>query len=109
MASLQEPRANTIEHLYSILRQLPDPIWLLGVGASRMSGVPLCDGLVARAAKWEYCREKFRSFDDPRIKPSDFITWLKEKPWYRSGSLADNYQAVIRNILQPRDNRESSF
>jgi hypothetical protein len=109
VAILQEPRINTVEHLYSILRQFPDPIWLLGAGASRMSGVPLCDGLVARAAKWEFCHEKLRSFDDPRIKPSDFLAWLKEKPWYRSGSLADNYQAVVRHLLQPRDNRREFF
>jgi hypothetical protein len=74
-----------------------------------MSGVPLSDGLVARAAKWEYCREKFLSFDDPRVKPSDFLAWLQEKPWYRSGSLADNYQPVVRHLLQPRDNRREFF
>ena len=109
MAIVQEPRINTVEHLYSTLRQLPDPIWLLGAGASRMSGVPLCDGLVARAAKWEYCRENLRNFDDPRVKPSDFLPWLQAKSWYRSGSLADNYQAVVRNLLQPRDNRREFF
>jgi len=74
-----------------------------------MSGVPLCDGLVALAAKWEYCKETLRSFEDPRIKPSDFLAWLKQKPWYRSGSLADNYQAVVRHLLQPRDNRREFF
>jgi hypothetical protein len=109
VATLQEPRTNTVEQLYSILKQSPDPIWMLGAGASRMSGVPLCDGLVALAAKWEYCKETLRSFDDPRVKPSDFLGWLKEKPWYRSGSLADNYQAVVRHLLQPRNNRRDFF
>ena len=74
-----------------------------------MSGVPLCGDLVSLAAKWEYCKETLRSFDDPRVKPSDFLAWLKEKPWYRAGSLADNYQAVVHHLLQPRDNRRQFF
>lgn len=109
MAAFQEPRTNTVEHLYSVLTQSPDPIWLLGAGASRMSGVPLTQGLVALAAKWEYCKETLRSFDDPRVKPSDFIPWLEAKPWFRAGSHADNYQAVVRNLLQPQHNRREFF
>ena len=109
MAVFQAPRTNTIEHLYSVLTRSPDPIWLLGAGASRMSGVPLCQGLVTLAAKWEYCKETLRSFDDPRVKPSDFIPWLEAKPWFRPGSHADNYQAVVRNLLQPEHNRREFF
>jgi hypothetical protein len=74
-----------------------------------MSGVPLSQGLVALAAKWEYCKETLRSFDDPRVKPSDFIPWLEAKPWFRPGSHADNYQAVVRNLLQPQHNRREFF
>lgn len=109
MARLHEPRTNTVEQLFSLLANYPDPIWLLGAGASVKSGVPLSEGLVAQAAKWEYCKERGSSPDNPRIKRSDFLAWLKEKPWYRDGSLAENYHAVIRHLLQPRENRREFF
>lgn len=109
MARLHEPRTNTVEQLFSLLGNCPDPVWLLGAGASLKSGIPLSEGLVARAAKWEYCKERGSSPDDPRIKRSDFLAWLKGKPWYREGSLTDNYHAVIRHLLQPRENRREFF
>jgi hypothetical protein len=99
----------TIEHLYSVMARLggPDPILLLGAGASVKSGIPLSGELVERAAKWAFCRTSGRSEDDPTIRRSDWFPWLEDFSWYhRDLALSDNYSTVIEHILQPREDRK---
>jgi hypothetical protein len=86
------------------------PILLLGAGASKKSGIPLSDQIVEIAAKWTYCQAHGRHPDDPDVKRSDWLRWLQEHAWYeRDASQADNYSAVIQNLLQPRENRKEFF
>lgn len=104
-----EPRVNTIEQLFSVFRGNPDPVLLLGGGASLKSGIPLGDDLVEKAVRWEYCRSKSLDYEDIRVKRSDWLAWLKEHSWYIPSSLADNYPLVTKHLLQPKHNRKQFF
>lgn len=99
----------TIENLYSVLTSHPSPVLLLGGGASVKSGIPLSEGLVEKAARWEYCRSKGLSFDDPGVKRSDWLQSLRRHSWYNHESLATNYSAVMKHLLRPRNNRREFF
>ena len=86
------------------------PIVLLGAGASKKSGIPLSNEIVEIAAKWTYCQAHGRHPDDPDIKRSDWLGWLRGHAWYRSDlGQAENYSSVIQNLLQPRENRKEFF
>jgi len=56
-------------------QNVPEPVLLLGAGASQKSGVPLSRSLVERAAKWAYCRAHQRAPDDPTVRRSDWQPW----------------------------------
>src|SRR4051794_6748636 len=86
------------------------PILLIGAGASQKSGIPLSDGIVELASKWAYCQSTGNHPDNPIVKRSDWLRWLQNHPWYRrDGSAADNYSAVIENLLKPRESRREFF
>ena len=102
-------KVTTIENLYSVLTGHPSPVLLLGGGASVKSGIPLSEGLVEKAARWEYCRSKGLAFDDPSVKRSDWLQSLRRYGWYDHSSLAENYSAVMKHLLRPRDNRREFF
>lgn len=104
-----QPRVISIEQLYSVFRQSPDPVLLLGAGASIKSGIPLGDEIVEKAVRWEYCRSRSLDYEDIRVKRSDWLAWLKEHTWYVSSSLADNYPLVTKHLLQPKHNRKQFF
>ncbi len=74
-----QPRVNTTQQLFSLFRETPDPVLLLGAGASIKSGIPLGDDMVEKAARWEYCRGNSFDYEDIRVKRSDWLTWLKEQ------------------------------
>ena len=99
----------TIENLYSILTNHPSPVLFLGGGASVKSGIPLSEGLVEKAARWEYCRSKGLAYDDPSVKRSDWLQSLRRYSWYNHESLAANYSSVMKHLLRPRDNRREFF
>lgn len=100
----------TIGHLCSLFTQGPDPIFLLGAGASIRSGIPLAGEMFERIARWGYCKENGRLPEDPRIRRSDWYPWLKEQNWYREDKEnADNYPTAVENILQPREERREFF
>jgi hypothetical protein len=99
----------TVERVYAALTRSggPDPLLLLGAGASIKSGIPLSGALAERAAKWAYCRSNARHPDDPTVKRSDWFPWLERHLWYRSDRLpADNYSLVLEHLLQPREERK---
>jgi nucleoside phosphorylase len=104
-------KVTTIESLYSVLTSSTYAVKLLGGGASVKSGVSLSDGLVEKAVRWQYCRDKGLSFDDPRVvlRLSDWMPEFRKQPWYKEGPLADNFPQVMRHVLQPRDNRREFF
>ena len=100
----------TIGHLRSLFTQGPDPIFLLGAGASVKSGVPLAGEMVEKIARWGYCKENSRSVEDPRIRRTDWYRWLENQSWYREDwEQADNYPFAVENILQPREARKEFF
>ena len=100
----------TIGHLRSLFTQGPDPIFLLGAGASVKSGVPLAGEMVEKIARWGYCKEQSRSAEDPRLRRSDWYPWLENQSWYRKDwEQGDNYPFAVENILQPREARKEFF
>ena len=108
-------QTKTIGHLCSLftdaLEQIgPDPIFLLGAGASYSSGIPLAGEMVEKIARWGYCKENNLLTEDPRIRRSDWYPWLERQDWYRKelGS-ADNFPFAVENILQPSESRKQFF
>jgi predicted HTH transcriptional regulator/NAD-dependent SIR2 family protein deacetylase len=100
----------TIGHLCSLLIQDPEPILLLGAGASVKSGVPLAGEMVEKMARWRYCLENRLDPEDPSLRRSDWYPWLEMQKWYREdGEQADNYPDAVKNILQPRQTRKDFF
>lgn len=96
--------------LYPIVSGEPEPVLLLGAGASVKSGVPLAGEVAARAARWAYALEKGRSPEDPTLQRSDWYPWLRAKGWYDpEQSHAENYPAVVEHLLRPRQNRKEFF
>ena len=103
-------QTKTIGRLCSLFKQGPDPILLLGAGASVKSGIPPSDELVEKIAKWGYCNENNSSPADPYIRRSDWYPWLKKQNWYgEDRKRADNYPDAVDNILQPRETRKKFF
>ncbi|MDE0314432.1 MAG: SIR2 family protein [Candidatus Poribacteria bacterium] len=103
-------QTKTIGHLHSLFTDGPDPIFLLGAGASYSSGIPLAGEMVEKIARWGYCKENNLSIEDPRIRRSDWYPWLEKQNWYRSDwERAQNYPYAIENILQPREDRRQFF
>lgn len=88
----------------------PDPLLLLGAGASVMSGVPGAEELATMAVKWAYCREHGHVQHDPHVKRSDWLPWLGHHEWFQpQHSLGEQYPQVIERLLRPRDNRRDFF
>ena len=112
-----ELKTTSIGQLCSVLTRGPDPIFLLGAGASVTSGIPLADEMVEQIVKWGYRLDKWgpgignASFlDGPYIPRSDWLPWLQSQPWYREGlSMADHYPHIVDNILRPRQTRKDFF
>jgi len=101
-----------VEHLCTLATSPdgPDPIWLLGAGASRKSGVPLSGDLVERAAKWAYCRAHQRSPDDNTVMRSDWLPWLHQQRGYDRNQLPEaQYITAISHLLQPVQERREFF
>ena len=100
----------TIGRLRSLFVRGPDPIFLLGAGASVKSGIPLAHDMVEKIAKWGYCLENGLDPEDPRLRRSDWYPWLKKQKWYREdGEQADNYPDAVENVLRPRQTRKDFF
>lgn len=94
--------------IVSILNESVKPIFFLGAGASKQSGVKLVNEIVEEAAKWAYCREFGYEMDDPRITMSDWKTWLRNFQWYQEdyGKL---YPVIVEELLKPRQARKDFF
>lgn len=102
-------KINTIENLFSVLTTQPSPIFLLGGGTAVKSGIPLSEGIVEKAVRWDYCNGRGLEFDDPSVRRSDWLQPLRRESWYNHESLSANYSNVMRNLLRPRENRRQFF
>ena len=99
-----------IGRLRSLFIRGPDPIFLLGAGASVKSGIPLAHDMVEKIARWGYCLDNGLDPKDPRPRRSDWHPWIGRKNWYREDwEQADNYPAAVENILRPRQTRKDFF
>lgn len=88
----------------------PDPVLLLGAGASVKSGVPLAGDMVSMAAIWGYCQEHGRTFDDPTITRSDWWPWLSNQSWFKpEEQLSDQYPRAVERLLGTREDRREFF
>lgn len=94
--------------IVTLLNDSVKPIFLLGAGASKQSGVKLVHEIVEEAAKWAFCRENGFRTDDPRITMSDWKAWLQKFEWYTEdyGSL---YPIIVEELLNPRQARKDFF
>jgi NAD-dependent SIR2 family protein deacetylase len=98
------------ESIAGLLNDGHKPIFLLGAGASVGSGVPLAGQLVESIAKFAYCKETARVFDDPTLMRSDWYGWLEQRPWFsRSVPPADLYPTAVEALLQPSSVRKEFF
>ena len=112
MTEVPELYRTTVEHVSGVIVPDggPDPILLLGAGASAKSGIPMAEDLTGLAARWAYCDRQGLSHQDPQVTRSDWLPWLQRHPWCDpSASLAQLYPRVIEQLLQPRENRRDFF
>ncbi|MGV1047051.1 MAG: SIR2 family protein [Solirubrobacterales bacterium] len=112
MRELTAYPTTTVGHVSGVVvpDEGPDPILLLGAGASAMSGIPTAGQLAAMAAKWAYCERHNCSHQDPRITRSDWLPWLQGQPWFDSAApMASMYPQVVEQLLRPRENRREFF
>ncbi len=95
-----------VRSLFSRLIDGPDPIFLLGAGASVSSGIPASGDLVRLGARWLYAKRQGWLPDDPRIRPGDISTVLESEHWYRADrDWADMFPDLIRLLDSPREFR----
>lgn len=88
----------------------PDPVLLLGAGASVKSGIPLAGDLVSMAAIWGYCQQYGRVFGDPTLTRSDWWRWLSAQGWFDpEAPLPAQYPRAVERLLQPRESRREFF
>lgn len=108
---ISDVHTKTLENLYSVLTGSPSPIVWVGGGSSVKSGIPLSDGLVEKAVRWQHCRDNNLSFDDPRViyRLSDWMPEFRKQSWFQEGDLADNFPKAMHYLLRPHDNRRGFF
>ena len=103
----------TIDHICSLFGRAgrPEPLLLLGAGASVKSGIPLSSEIVDRAGRWGYCKANGLQYDNPLVaKRSYWFRWLREQQWYDGDRRPeDNYSRVLKNVLNPQQDREDFF
>lgn len=94
--------------IVSLLNDSVKPIFLLGAGASKQSGIKLVTEIVEEVAKWAYCKSYGISIDDPRLTMSDWKKWVIKFPWYTEdyGLL---YPKIVEELLNPRQSRKDFF
>ncbi len=101
-------RLATTGSIVSLLNEKANPIFFLGAGASKQSGVKLVVEIVEEAAKWAYCKANGIEIDDPRLTMSDWKKWLIKFPWYTE-DYSTLYPIIIEELLNPRQARKDFF
>ena len=94
--------------LVSLLQSSVKPVFLLGAGASKQSGVVLASEMVEEIAKWGYCNSQGLSINDPRLTLSDWKKWVSQFSWY-SEDYNELYPRIIDEVLRPQVVRREFF
>lgn len=96
--------------LRSLLRGQPEPILLLGAGASISSGIPAAGEAVERIAKWRWCLDNDRLPNDPSVRRADYWPWLTVQPWFSAEvHLAELYPDAVKHLLNVANDRRVFF
>ena len=96
--------------LRSLLRGQPEPILLLGAGASISSGIPAAGEAVERIAKWRWCLDNDRMPNDPSVRRADYWPWLTGQPWFSADvHLAELYPDAVKHLLNVANDRRAFF
>ena len=96
--------------LRSLLRGQPEPILLLGAGASISSGIPAAGEAVERVAKWRWCLDNDRLPNDPSVRRADYWPWLTGQPWFSADvPLAALYPEAVKHLLNVANDRRVFF
>jgi hypothetical protein len=88
------------------------PTFLLGAGASFSSGIPLAAESVRRLARQTYAEiEQGRRVLPEQIKTSEWVSWLRSKPWFIHGDekLGENFPLIIEHLLKPEAYRRRAL
>ena len=90
---------NSSATIASLLNETPEPVWLLGAGASVTSGIPLAAEDVSKAVKWAYVRQNGKDPSDPRITKIDWYPWPETRRWFKNDMhLADLFLYAIEYL-----------
>ena len=108
-SSLVIPEASS-GRLRSLIRSKPDPILLLGAGASVSSGIPAAGAAVELMANYRWCLEYDRDMQDPRVTRASYWTWLSSQQWFDAErSLAELYPVAVKYLLNVAVDRRRFF
>ncbi|MGE0669014.1 MAG: SIR2 family protein [Sphingomonadales bacterium] len=96
--------------LRSLLRGQPEPVLLIGAGASISSGIPAAGEAVERIAKWRWCLDNDRLPNDPSVRRADYWPWLTGQPWFSADvQLAELYPDAVKHLLNVANDRRVFF
>lgn len=96
--------------LRSLLRGQPEPVLLIGAGASISSGIPAAGEAVERIAKWRWCLDNDRLPNDPSVRRADYWSWLTGQPWFSADvQLAQLYPDAVKHLLNVANDRRVFF
>ena len=96
--------------LRSLLRGQPEPVLLLGAGASISSGIPAAGEAVERIARWRWCLDNDRLPNDPSVRRADYWPWLTGQPWFSADVLlAELYPDAVKHLLNVANDRRVFF
>lgn len=94
----------------SLLVKQPEPILLIGAGASVSSGIPAAGPAVEQMARWRWCLDNARSPHDLSVRPADYRPWLTTLPWFSEQvPMADLYPIAVRHLLNVAGDRRDFF
>jgi len=93
-----------------LLRGQPEPVLLIGAGASISSGIPAAGEAVERIARWRWCLDNDRLPNDPGVRRADYWPWLIEQPWYSADvALAELYPDAVKHLLNVANDKRVFF
>ncbi|PVY43679.1 ATP-binding protein [Pontibacter virosus] len=97
-------------NILSLFHEPVKPVFLLGAGASKTSGIPLAGEVTEKIIRTAYCRDQGYPTNYPMVQRSDWVPWVKEFPWYNTSvSATENYPIVVDELLRPQSVRREFF